>query len=96
MYIDKVEDGVDRCYVPIMRQQLEDESQNWIMGQIFFKNHYTVFDMTHADDTTTSNSDQYHLIGINFKRTIFPAKEIIEDDSIIEVDPKAKWYEPLE
>ena len=50
------------------------------MGQIFFKNHYTVFDMTHADDTTASNDDQYHLIGINFKRTIFPAKKAVEDE----------------
>lgn len=39
------------------------------MGQVFFRNHYTVFDMTHADDNAGSN--QYHLIGINFNRTYF-------------------------
>jgi hypothetical protein len=61
------------------------------MGQIFFKNHYTVFDMTHADDTTASG--QYHLLGVNFKRTQFTP---VEEEVVPVVDEKAKWWEPIE
>ena len=71
MYVDKLENGVENCHIPIVRQSID--SNLWIMGQVFFKNHYTVFDMTHADDTSASSP--YHLIGVNFKRTIFAPKK---------------------
>jgi hypothetical protein len=48
MYIpgDQLNDTPNRCYIPIFKQNLTDQTGNWIMGQIFFRNHYTVFDMT--------------------------------------------------
>lgn len=47
--------------------------------------------MTHADDTTASG--QYHLLGVNFKRTQFTP---VEEEVVPVVDEKAKWWEPIE
>ena len=53
----------NRCYMPIFKNTMKERQDTWYMGNLFMKNHYSVFDMTPFERNNTS----YLHIGLGEK-----------------------------
>ena len=46
----EIGDEVDTCIIPLFKHNIPHKSDTYILGSVFFKSYYVVFDMTPFDE----------------------------------------------